>query len=77
MKTALAAGVAAPAVNLAFAPSLFAATSGDPIILGHQCDLTGGISKVENGEIHVKHQIASADVERHFPPRYDFTTESF
>ena len=44
MKTALAAGVAAPAVNLAFAPSLFGATSGDPIILGHQCDLTGGIS---------------------------------
>ena len=43
-KTLLAGGVLAPTVNLALARSLFAKTSGDPIVLGHQCDLTGGIS---------------------------------
>ena len=43
-KTLLAGGVLAPAVNLALARSLFAKTSGDPIVLGHQCDVTGGIS---------------------------------
>ena len=44
MKTFLAGGVLGQAINLTFAKNLFAGTSGDPIIIGHQCDLTGGIS---------------------------------
>lgn len=44
MKTFLAGGVAGQAVNLTLAKNLFAAPSGEPIVIGHQCDLTGGIS---------------------------------
>ena len=35
------------------------------------------MSKVQNGEIHVQHNISAADVESRFPARYDFTKESF
>ena len=44
MKTFLAGGALGQAINLTFTKNLFAGTSGDPIIIGHQCDLTGGIS---------------------------------
>jgi len=44
MKTLLAGGVLGQGLNLTLAKNLFAATSGKPIIIGHQCDLTGGIS---------------------------------
>ena len=43
----------------------------------HKAVINFHMSKVENGEIHVKHPIAAADLAEHFPPRYDFTTESF
>ena len=43
----------------------------------HKAVINFHMSKVENGEIHVKHAIPAAEVERHFPPRYDFTKESF
>ena len=32
---------------------------------------------LENGEIHVKQKIPAADLEKRFPPRHDFTKESF
>jgi len=44
MKTLLAGGVLGQGLNLTLARNLFAAPSGKPIIIGHQCDLTGGIS---------------------------------
>ena len=44
MKTFLAGGALGQAVNLTLAKDLFAKPSGEPIIIGHQCDLTGGIS---------------------------------
>jgi branched-chain amino acid transport system substrate-binding protein len=45
LKLALAGGVASQGLNLLTVKDLFAKkTSGDPIIIGHQCDFTGGIS---------------------------------
>jgi len=44
LKLALAGGVASQGLNLTILRDLFAKPSGDPIIIGHQCDLTGGIS---------------------------------
>ena len=44
LKSFLAGGVLGQTINLTFAKNLFAGTSGDPIIIGHQCELTGGIS---------------------------------
>ena len=35
------------------------------------------MSRVKDGRIHVTNGIPSAQVEKHFPPRYDFTKESF
>ena len=35
------------------------------------------MSKVQNGEIHVQHNISAADVDSRVPARYDFTKESF
>lgn len=44
LKLALAGGVASQGLNLTILKDLFAKPSGGPIIIGHQCDLTGGIS---------------------------------
>lgn len=45
MKLALAGGVASQGLNLTIVKDLFAKTlKGAPINIGHQCDLTGGIS---------------------------------
>ena len=44
MATFLAGGALGQAVNLTLARDLMAKTSGKPIVIGHQCDLTGGIS---------------------------------
>ncbi len=44
LKLALAGGVASQGLNLTIVKDLFAKPSGGPIVLGHQCDLTGGIS---------------------------------
>lgn len=44
LKTFLAGGVLGQGLNLTFAKNLFAKPTGAPIIIGHQCDLTGGIS---------------------------------
>ncbi len=44
LKTALAGGVLGQGLNLTFAKDLFAKPTGKPIIIGHQCDLTGAIS---------------------------------
>lgn len=45
LKCALAGGLASQGLDLLFVKDLFAQkTSGDPIIIGHQCDYTGGIS---------------------------------
>jgi branched-chain amino acid transport system substrate-binding protein len=41
---ALAGGVASQGLGLTIVKDLFAKPSGGPIIIGHQCDLTGGIS---------------------------------
>ena len=35
------------------------------------------MSRIENGEIHVKNKIPAADLEKYFPPRVDFTKVSF
>ena len=43
----------------------------------HKAVINFYMSKVQNGEIHVQHNIPAADVESRFPPRYDFTKESF
>ncbi len=43
----------------------------------HKAVINFYMSKIEDGRIHVKHNIPSSDVERHFPARYDFTKESF
>ena len=37
-------GVLGQGLNLTLTKNLFAKTTGEPIIIGHQCDLTGGIS---------------------------------
>jgi hypothetical protein len=34
------------------------------------------ISRVENGELHVKQRIAAEEVEKQMPPRGDFTRET-
>jgi branched-chain amino acid transport system substrate-binding protein len=44
LKLALAGGVASQGLSLTIMKDLFAKPAGDPIIIGHQCDLTGGIS---------------------------------
>ena len=44
MQTVLAGGVLGQGLNLTFTKDLFAKPTGKPIIIGHQCDLTGGIS---------------------------------
>jgi len=43
----------------------------------HKAVIDFYMSQVQNGEIHVKHNIPASDVARHFPARYDFTKESF
>ena len=43
----------------------------------HKAVINFHMSKVENGEIHVKNQIPASDVEKHLPARYDFTKEAF
>lgn len=35
------------------------------------------MSRIENGEINVKEHIPAKSVEEHFPPRFDFSKESF
>jgi branched-chain amino acid transport system substrate-binding protein len=44
MQAFLAGGVLGQGLNLTFARNLFAKPTGEPIVIGHQCDLTGGIS---------------------------------
>jgi hypothetical protein len=34
------------------------------------------MSRIENGEIHVKNRIAAADLEKYFPARVDLTKET-
>ena len=43
----------------------------------HKAVIDFYMSRIENGEIHVKHNIPAADVESRFPPQFDFTKESF
>lgn len=43
----------------------------------HKAVIDFYMSRVENGEIHVKQKIDAADLEKRFPPRHDFTKESF
>jgi hypothetical protein len=43
----------------------------------HKAVIDFYMSRVENGEIHVKQKIAAADLEKRFPSRHDFTKESF
>ena len=43
----------------------------------HKAVIDFYMSKVQNGELHVQHNIPAADVESRFPARYDFTKESF
>ncbi len=44
LKLALASGAATQVPQLFLARDLMAKPSGDPIVIGHQCDLTGGFS---------------------------------
>ena len=44
MKMVLAGTALGQGLNLTLTKNLFAKTTGEPIIIGHQCDLTGGIS---------------------------------
>ncbi|MGI9383551.1 MAG: ABC transporter substrate-binding protein, partial [Methyloligellaceae bacterium] len=44
MQSVLAGGVLGQGLNLTIVHDLFAKPSGEPIRIGHQCDLTGGIS---------------------------------
>lgn len=44
LRTAAAGAVLAPASNLMIFKDIFAKPKGAPIVIGHQCDLTGGIS---------------------------------
>jgi branched-chain amino acid transport system substrate-binding protein len=44
LKTAAAGAALAPASNLMIFKDIFAKPKGDAIVIGHQCDLTGGIS---------------------------------
>jgi branched-chain amino acid transport system substrate-binding protein len=42
----------------------------------HKAVIDFAMSRIENGEIHVKHRVAAVDLEKSFPPRVDFTRES-
>jgi branched-chain amino acid transport system substrate-binding protein len=42
----------------------------------HKAIIDSYISRVENGEIHVKQRITTAEVEKLMPPRVDFTKET-
>ena len=42
----------------------------------HKAIIDFYVSRVEDGEIHVKQRIAGADVEKRMPPRVDFTREA-
>jgi branched-chain amino acid transport system substrate-binding protein len=42
----------------------------------HKAVIDFYMSRIENGEIHVKNKIPAADLEKYFPPRVDFTKES-
>jgi branched-chain amino acid transport system substrate-binding protein len=42
----------------------------------HKAVIDFYMSRIEDGEIHVKYKIAAAELEKHFPPRVDFTKES-
>lgn len=41
----------------------------------HKAVIDFAMSRIENGELHVKHRIPAAEVEKAFPPRVDFTKE--
>jgi branched-chain amino acid transport system substrate-binding protein len=41
----------------------------------HKAIIDHSMSRVENGEIHVKHKVAGKDLEKRFPPLVDFTRE--
>jgi branched-chain amino acid transport system substrate-binding protein len=43
----------------------------------HKAVIDNYMSRIENGEIHVKYKIAAKDLEKHFPPRHDFSKEAF
>lgn len=42
----------------------------------HKAVIDFWMSHIEDGEIHVKRKIPASDVEKFFPPRYDFTQET-
>jgi branched-chain amino acid transport system substrate-binding protein len=42
----------------------------------HKAVIDFYMSRIEDGEIHVKNKIAAADLEKYFPPRVDLTKES-
>jgi len=42
----------------------------------HKAIIDSYMSRVENGEIHVKQRVAAAEVETRMPPRVDFTKET-
>ena len=44
LETVLAGGVLGVGLNLTLARDLFAKPTGKPIVIGHQCDLTGGLA---------------------------------
>lgn len=41
----------------------------------HKAVIDFVMSRIENGELHVKHRIPASEVEKAFPPRVDFTKE--
>ena len=41
----------------------------------HKAVIDFAMSRIENGELHVKHRIPASEVEKAFPPRVDFTKE--
>lgn len=57
----------------------FAHPQGDKIIRksDHKSVINFYMSHIEDGEIHVKHNIPASNVEKNFPPRFDFSKESF
>ncbi len=42
----------------------------------HKAVIDNYMSRIENGEFHVKHKIAAKDLEKLFPPRNDFSKEA-
>ena len=42
----------------------------------HKAIIDSYVSRVENGEIHVKQRVAAAEAEKRMPPRVDFTKEA-